>query len=64
MDLSVVSKAIAGGLVAALVGVLARYGFHPNTETVTAGGVIVTALISYVVGHVVVYLAPKNKGTV
>lgn len=60
-DLSTISKAIAGGLTAAIVGVLARYGFHPQSETVTALGVIVTALVSYVAGHILVYLAPKNK---
>lgn len=60
-DLSPISKAIAGGLVAAIVGIAARYGFHPQAETVTAVGVIVTAVVSYVVGHVVVFLAPKNK---
>lgn len=61
MDLATISKAIAAGLTAALVGVLARYGFQPKAETVTAAGVIVTALVSYLVGHIVVYLAPKNK---
>lgn len=60
-DLATISKAIAGGLVAALVGLAARYGFHPHAETITAVGIIVTALVSYVAGHVVVYLAPKNK---
>jgi hypothetical protein len=44
MDLSNVSKAIAGGLAAALVGVLARYGFRPGPEYVSAMGVIITGL--------------------
>lgn len=61
MDLATVSKAISGGLVAAVVGLLARYGFQPDAPTVTAAGVVVTALVSYVVGHVVVFLSPKNK---
>lgn len=61
MDLSNISKAIAGGLVAVLVGEAARYGFHPSNEVVTAVGVVVTALVSYAVGHVVVYFAPRNK---
>lgn len=60
-DLSPISKAIAGGLVTALVAEAARYGFHPQATTVTALGVLVTALISYAVGHVGVFLAPKNK---
>lgn len=61
MDLSTVSKAIAGGIVAAFVALGARYGFQPSGETITAAGVVVTALVSYVVGHVVVYLSPANK---
>jgi len=61
MNLSAISKAIAGGLVAVLVGEAARYGFQPSNEVVTAVGVIVTALVSYVVGHAAVYFAPKNK---
>lgn len=60
-DLSTISKAIAGGLVALVVGEAARYGFHPQAETVTAAGVVITAVVSYVVGHLVVFLAPKNK---
>ena len=61
MDLSTISKAIAGGLTGAIVAVLAHYGFQPHAETITALGVVVTALTGYVVGHVVVYLAPANK---
>lgn len=61
MDLSTVSKAIAGGLVTALVAELAHFGFQPDAPTVTALGVIVTAVVGYVVGHVVVFLAPRNK---
>lgn len=60
-DLATFSKAIAGGLVAALTAELARYGFHPGNETITALGVIVTAVVSYAVGHVAVYWAPRNK---
>lgn len=60
MNLSTISKAIAGGLISALVAVAAHYGWQPNGETVTAVGVLVTAVVGYVVGHVAVYLAPKN----
>lgn len=59
--LSSVSKAIAGGIVAAIVALLARYGFQPDPATVTALGVIVTAAVGYVLGHLAVYFAPKNK---
>lgn len=61
MNLSSVSKAIAGGLVAALVGLAARYGWQPSKEVINASGVIITVAVSYVVGHVAVYFAPKNK---
>lgn len=58
---STMSKAIAGGIVSLVVGLLARYGFQPDAASITAAGVIVTAIISYVVGHIAVYLAPRNK---
>lgn len=61
MELSTISKAIAGGIVAVLVGEAARYGFQPSGEVISAAGVIVTALVSYVAGHVAVYFAPRNK---
>jgi hypothetical protein len=61
MDLSTVSKAIAGGITGAVVAVLAHYGFQPHAETITALGVVVTALVGYVVGHIAVYFAPANK---
>lgn len=60
-DLAAVSKAIAGGLIAIVVGELARFGFQPSGEVITATGVIVTALVSYIAGHIAVYIAPKNK---
>jgi hypothetical protein len=52
MDLSPISKAIAGGLVTALVAELARYGFHVAPVYVDAVGVLVTGVIAYVVGHI------------
>lgn len=61
MDLSPVSKAVAGGLVTALVAEFAHYGFQPSATTVTALGVVVTAVVAYIIGHVAVYFAPKNK---
>lgn len=60
-DLTTITKAIAGGIVGAIVAIAARYGFHANAPTVSALGVIVTALVGYVAGHVIVYLAPANK---
>lgn len=61
MNLSNISKAIAGGLVAILVAEAARYGFQPSNEVVSAVDVLVTALVSYIAGHAAVYFAPKNK---
>lgn len=61
MDLSSISKAIAGGLTGATVAVLSHYGFQPHAETITALGVIITAIVGYLVGHVVVYFAPANR---
>jgi len=56
-----VSKAIAGGLVGLVVAEAARYGFQANPETLNAVSVLVTAIVGYVVGHVAVYFAPRNK---
>lgn len=60
-NLATVSKAIAGALVAALVGLAARYGFQPDPTVVEAVNVIVTALVSAGAGFLAVYFAPKNK---
>jgi hypothetical protein len=60
MNLTTFDKAIAGGIVSAIAAELARFGFHPQATTITAAGVIVTGVVSYVVGHVAVYFA-KNK---
>lgn len=60
-DLQTISKAIAGGVVGLIVALAARYGFHPNAPTVSALGVLVTGLVGYIAGHIVVYLAPANK---
>lgn len=60
-DPQAASKAFAGGVLAALVAVGAHYGFNPSATTVTAAGVILTAAVGYIIGHVGVWLAPKNK---
>lgn len=60
-DVSTISKAIAGGLVGLIVALAARYGFQPDAPTITALGVVVTAIVGYVAGHVVVFFAPANK---
>lgn len=61
MDLSTVSKAIAGGVVTALVAEAAKFHFQPKATTVSAVSVVLTAVVGYLLGHLVVYFAPKNK---
>lgn len=63
MDLSTFSKAIAGGLAGVLLTEAARFGFQPSAPTKDALGVLVTAVVGYVVGHAVVYFAPANRRT-
>ena len=60
-DIATASKAVAGGIVTALVAEAAKFGFQPKGATVSAVAVVVTAIVGYVIGHVVVYFAPKNK---
>lgn len=60
-DLAPVYKAVAAGVVTAVVAELARYGFRPGPDVVTALGVVTTAIVGYVAGHVVVYFSPANK---
>ena len=59
--LQVVSKALAGAIVAAIVALVARFGLQPDQATTDALNVLVTALIASVAGFVGVYIAPKNK---
>jgi hypothetical protein len=60
MDLSSVSKAIAGGLIGLVIAEAARYGFRVSPVYTDAVGVIVTGLVGYVVAHLAVYFAPAN----
>lgn len=60
-DVQNISKAIAAGIVGAIIAVAARYGLHANGPTISAVGVIVTAVVGYVIAHIVTYLAPANK---
>lgn len=60
-NLSSMSKAIVGGVATLVAALLAKYGLHPSMVTTNALGVIETAAVGYVTGHVAVYLAPKNK---
>lgn len=64
MDLSTVSKAIAGGIVTAVIGWAAHYGWTLSPLVHDATASIALAVVTYVVGHVVVYFAPRNKPTI
>lgn len=61
MNLSAITKAIAGGLVGLAVAEAAHFGWQPSGATVDAVGVIVTGVVGYLVGHLAVYFAPANK---
>lgn len=61
MDLAAVSKAIGGGIAGVIIAEAAHFGFQPDAPTATALAVVVTAVVGYVIGHVVVYFSPKNK---
>lgn len=60
MQLSDMSKAIAGGITGALLALVARYGYKADGPTISLVSAVVTAVIGYAVGHVGVYLAPAN----
>ena len=60
MDLASISKAIAGGLVGLVIAEGAHFGFQPDAPTKSALAVVVTALVGYLLGHLVVFFAPKN----
>lgn len=55
------SKAIAGGLATLIVALAARYGFNASPDTLNWIGMVLFAVVSYGVGHVVVFFAPANK---
>lgn len=59
--LQVISKAVAGAIVTAIVALVARFGFQADQLTADALNVVITALLAAVAGFIGVYLAPKNK---
>lgn len=61
MNSSTVSKAIAGGLVTLVVSWLARYGVTLSPLVHDTVAAVALALVTYIAGHIVVYLSPKNK---
>jgi hypothetical protein len=61
LQISQISKAVAGGLIGLVIAEAARYGFSFNPVYTDAVGVIITGLVGYVVAHLAVYFAPANK---
>lgn len=61
MNLSPVSKAIAGAFAAVLVQLLTRYGIVLDPDTDAAVRVLVDTVTAAAIGYLVVYAAPKNK---
>ena len=57
MNLQTVSKAIAGAVVTALVGYLAKHNILIGADSVDA----INVLLAGGLGFLFVYLAPKNK---
>lgn len=60
MNLTTFDKAIVAGLTSAIVALVARFGFQPDSTTTSAIGVILTAVVPYVIAHVLVYFK-SNK---
>ncbi len=60
-DLAPISKAIAGGIIAALVALAAKYGFSITPAYTDTLGVLLTGGVAYIVGHLFVYFAPANR---
>lgn len=61
MEVSRVSKAIAGAVVAVIVAALAKYNITLGAEVAGALGVLIDAVAAAVIGYLVVYIAPKNR---
>ena len=60
MDISSINKAVAGGIVGLIVAEAARYGWQIDPVKASALGVLLTAVVGYVCGHLLVFIAPKN----
>lgn len=56
MNLTSFDKAIVAGLVSSICALLARYGWQPNGDAVNVLNVALTAGVSYLTAHILVYL--------
>lgn len=62
MELSKISKAIAGAVAAIVAGLLAKWlGSVYTPDIDSAVRLLVDLAVTGVIGYLVVYLAPKNK---
>lgn len=61
MELSKVSKAIAGALVTMLTAYLVKHGVTLEPVVINAISTLAEALVTALVGYLAVYFAPKNK---
>lgn len=59
-----INKAIAGGLVTLVVAWLANYGWTLSPIMNDALNSLMFALVTYVAGHMIVFLSPANKSKV
>lgn len=53
-------KALIGGLTAAVLALCARYGFSPTSQQITFLGVVLTAVVPYVITHAAIYFT-RNR---
>lgn len=60
MDLSTISKAIAGGIVALVVSWLAHYGVTLSPVIHDTVASIALSLAAYIVGHGIVWIVPNK----
>lgn len=62
LEVEKVGKAIAGAIAAVLAGMFARWmGAQYTPEIDGAIRVLVDMITTFVIGYVIVYIAPKNK---
>jgi hypothetical protein len=65
MPVTPFDKAIIAGLTSAILAEAARYGFHATAQNITTLGLVLTAVVPYVIAHGLVYLktnrAPASK---
>lgn len=61
MNVSAVSKAIAGAIITTLVAYLMKHGITLEPVVTDSLATLLDTLLSALFGYLAVYLAPKNK---